>query len=213
MIELKDLTIQKGNTSILKKLNLKFQCGKSYALIGKSGCGKSTLLNAIAGLEKMGKQHIYFNGQEERFKSNFYREKLGYLFQNYGLIDNMTVNENLKIGLAYKKISKKEKEQLKIRYLEQFGLYDSLKRKVHMLSGGEQQRVALIRMILKDPTIILADEPTGALDPKTGQLIIQTLFNLVDENKVLILATHDMAIANRCDVVIDLEQFKNVVSM
>ncbi|MGZ1874903.1 ABC transporter ATP-binding protein [Staphylococcus argenteus] len=213
MIELKDLTIQKGNTSILKKLNLKFQCGKSYALIGKSGCGKSTLLNAIAGLEKMGKQHIYFNGQEERFKSNFYREKLGYLFQNYGLIDNMTVNENLEIGLAYKKISKKEKEQLKIRYLEQFGLYDSLKRKVHMLSGGEQQRVALIRMILKDPTIILADEPTGALDPKTGQLIIQTLFNLVDENKVLILATHDMAIANQCDVVIDLEQFKNVVSM
>ncbi|CDR20217.1 ABC transporter ATP-binding protein [Staphylococcus argenteus] len=213
MIELKDLTIQKGNTSILKKLNLKFQCGKSYALIGKSGCGKSTLLNVIAGLEKMGKQHIYFNGQEERFKSNFYREKLGYLFQNYGLIDNMTVNENLEIGLAYKKISKKEKEQLKIRYLEQFGLYDSLKRKVHTLSGGEQQRVALIRMILKDPTIILADEPTGALDPKTGQLIIQTLFNLVDENKVLILATHDMAIANRCDVVIDLEQFKNVVSM
>ncbi len=68
-------------------------------------------------------------------------------------------------------------------------------------------------MILKDPTIILADEPTGALDPKTGQLIIQTLFNLVDENKVLILATHDMAIANQCDVVIDLEQFKNVVSM
>ena len=77
----------------------------------------------------------------------------------------------------------------------------------------ENNNVALIRMILKDPTIILADEPTGALDPKTGQLIIQTLFNLVDENKVLILATHDMAIANQCDVVIDLEQFKNVVSM
>ncbi len=117
MIELKDLTIQKGNTHILKKLNLKFQCGKSYALIGKSGCGKSTLLNTIAGLEKMGKQHVYFNGQLERFKSNFYRDKLGYLFQNYGLIDNLTVNENLDIGLAYKKISKKEKEQLKIRYI------------------------------------------------------------------------------------------------
>ncbi|HDA0381809.1 TPA: ATP-binding cassette domain-containing protein, partial [Staphylococcus aureus] len=81
MIELKDLTIQKGNTHILKKLNLKFQCGKSYALIGKSGCGKSTLLNTIAGLEKTGKQYVYFNGQLEQFKSNFYRDKLGYLFQ------------------------------------------------------------------------------------------------------------------------------------
>ncbi|MGR3845053.1 ATP-binding cassette domain-containing protein, partial [Staphylococcus aureus] len=76
MIELKDLTIQKGNTHILKKLNLKFQCGKSYALIGKSGCGKSTLLNTIAGLEKTGKQYVYFNGQLEQFKSNFYRDKL-----------------------------------------------------------------------------------------------------------------------------------------
>lgn len=171
MIELKDLTIQKGNTHILKKLNLKFQCGKSYALIGKSGCGKSTLLNTIAGLEKTGKQYVYFNGQLEQFKSNFYRDKLGYLFQNYGLIDNLTVNENLDIGLAYKKISKKEKEQIKIRYIEQFGLSNSLKRKVHTLSGGEQQRVALIRMMLKDPIVMLADEPTGALDPKTGQMI------------------------------------------
>lgn len=213
MIELKDLTIQKGNTHILKKLNLKFQCGKSYALIGKSGCGKSTLLNTIAGLEKTGKQYVYFNGQLEQFKSNFYRDKLGYLFQNYGLIDNLTVNENLDIGLAYKKISKKEKEQIKIRYIEQFGLSNSLKRKVHTLSGGEQQRVALIRMMLKDPIVMLADEPTGALDPKTGQMIIQSLFGLVDKNKVLILATHDMAIANQCDEIIDLEQYRKVASM
>ncbi|MDN8785295.1 ATP-binding cassette domain-containing protein, partial [Staphylococcus aureus] len=77
------------------------------------------------------------------------RYKLGYLFKNYGLIDNLTVNENLDIGLEYKKISKKEKEQLKIRYIEQFGLSNSIKRKVHTLSGGEQQRVALIRMMLK----------------------------------------------------------------
>ncbi|WP_246879275.1 ATP-binding cassette domain-containing protein, partial [Staphylococcus aureus] len=139
--------------------------------------------------------------------------KLGYLFQNYGLIDNLTVNENLDIGLAYKKISKKEKEQIKIRYIEQFGLSNSLKRKVHTLSGGEQQRVALIRMMLKDPIVMLADEPTGALDPKTGQMIIQSLFGLVDENKVLILATHDMAIANQCDEIIDLEQYRKVASM
>ncbi|HCT1258867.1 TPA: ATP-binding cassette domain-containing protein, partial [Staphylococcus aureus] len=109
--------------------------------------------------------------------------------------------------------SKKEKEQLKIRYIEQFGLSNSLKRKVHTLSGGEQQRVALIRMMLKDPIVMLADEPTGALDPKTGQMIIQSLFDLVDENKVLILATHDMAIANQCDEIIDLEQYRKVASM
>lgn len=125
----------------------------------------------------------------------------------------MTVNENLDIGLAYKKISKKEKEQIKIRYIEQFGLSNSLKRKVHTLSGGEQQRVALIRMMLKDPIVMLADEPTGALDPKTGQMIIQSLFGLVDENKVLILATHDMAIANQCDEIIDLEQYRKVAYM
>mgnify|MGYP002718488632 FL=1 len=101
-------------------------------------------------------------------------------------------------------MSKKEKEALKLKYLNQFSLTNNRKRKIYTLSGGEQQRVALIRMILKEPSIILADEPTGALDSKTGQAIINTLLNLVDKDKVLIIATHNMNIASQCDEVIDL---------
>lgn len=203
-IQLNHLSIRKDNYQLFEDVNLTFEYGKSYALIGTSGCGKSTLLNTIAGIEKVGKEQILFNGQVQKFNAKFYREQLGYLFQNYGLVEILSIDENLDIGLAYKKLSKKEKEILKLKYLSQFGLTKDKKRKVHTLSGGEQQRVALIRLMLKEPTIILADEPTGALDPETGKLIMQLLLNLVDEHNILIMATHDMNIAKQCDEVIDL---------
>lgn len=203
-IQLNHLSIRKDNYQLFEDVNLTFEYGKSYALIGTSGCGKSTLLNTIAGIEKVGKEQILFNGQVQKFNAKFYREQLGYLFQNYGLVEILSIDENLDIGLAYKKLSKKEKEILKLKYLSQFGLTKDKKRKVHTLSGGEQQRVALIRLMLKEPTIILADEPTGALDPETGKLIMQLLLHLVDEHNILIMATHDMNIAKQCDEVIDL---------
>lgn len=203
-IQLNHLSIHKDNYHIFEDINLTLEYGKSYALIGTSGCGKSTLLNTIAGIDKVDKEQIVFDGQIQKFNAKFYREQLGYLFQNYGLVDNLSIDENLDIGLAYKKLSKREKEALKSKYLSQFGLTENKKRKVHTLSGGEQQRVALIRLMLKEPSIILADEPTGALDPETGKLIIQLLLNLVDKNNILIMATHDMNIASQCDEVIDL---------
>jgi len=203
-IRINQLSISKGNHHIFDGVDLTFEYGKSYALIGASGCGKLTLLNAIAGIEKVDKEQIIFDGQVPKFNAKFYREQLGYLFQNYGLVENLSIDGNLDIGLTYKKMSKKEKEALKLKYLNQFSLTNNRKRKIYTLSGGEQQRVALIRMILKEPSIILADEPTGALDSKTGQAIINTLLNLVDKDKVLIIATHNMNIASQCDEVIDL---------
>ena len=203
-IRINQLSISKGNHHIFDGVDLTFEYGKSYALIGASGCGKSTLLNAIAGIEKVDKEQIIFDGQVPKFNAKFYREQLGYLFQNYGLVENLSIDGNLDIGLTYKKMSKKEKEALKLKYLNQFSLTNNRERKIYTLSGGEQQRVALIRMILKEPSIILADEPTGALDSKTGQAIINTLLNLVDKDKVLIIATHNMNIASQCDEVIDL---------
>ncbi|MBO1198884.1 ATP-binding cassette domain-containing protein [Staphylococcus simiae] len=210
MIELQDITLNKDDKTIFNHLNIKFDKGKSYALIGKSGSGKSTLLNLIAGLEKNKKHQIMIDGKLQKFNHQFYKNDLGYLFQNYGLIDNLSIDANLDLGLAFKKISRQQKKALKLKYLKEFGLTADSKRKVHTLSGGEQQRVALIRLILKDPAIILADEPTGSLDQQTGLQIMDALFSMLTKDKVLIMATHDMTLAERCDEIIDIEKYKKI---
>lgn len=205
MIELKDISIKKSDKVIFNHMNTTFEFGKSYALIGQSGSGKSTLLNILAGIEKIKPEQLLINGQPQKFNRQFYRDKLGYLFQNYGLVDQLSIDDNLDIGLKFKKISKADKNELKEQYLQKFQLTNDKKRKVHTLSGGEQQRIALIRLIMKDPVIILADEPTGSLDPATGQKILNALLEMITDDKVLIMATHDMAIAQQCDVIINIQ--------
>ena len=148
MIKLENLNVTKDRQQIFKDLNMEFERGKSYALIGKSGSGKSTLLNIIAGLERS-KNIIFILKEKERFRTSFYRYKLGYLFQNYGLIETQSIDDNLEIGLKFHHLSKKEKKELKAFYLKEFEITEDLKRKIHTLSGGEQQRIALIRLILK----------------------------------------------------------------
>ncbi|MEX0379957.1 ATP-binding cassette domain-containing protein [Leuconostoc sp. MS02] len=199
MINIQSLSKKFKDKVIYENINLRFEPNKSYALIGRSGSGKTTLLNAIGRLERPNNGEITINDEDiwKIKEKTFFKKYLGYVFQNYALIDNQTVWQNLKIVNKDNQIIKQA--------LEQVGLDTSyLKLKIYQLSGGQAQRVAIARMILKEKKIILADEPTGALDGKTGEEIIDILLNLVSEDTYVIIATHDPKVYSRVDVVIDV---------
>ena len=210
MIELQHIWKQFGSRIIFSDLNLNFQSGIVYALIGDSGCGKTTLLNMLAKLETFDKGEIVYKGKSLTSLKNeeFYRNELGYLFQNFGLLESQTIQENLELGLIGKKQNKKqEKERLLLQALQAVRLdYLSLNQKIYELSGGEAQRVALAKIILKDPPLILADEPTASLDPKNSKEIMEILLELRNANRTIIIATHNPSIWKMADQVIHLSQ-------
>ena len=207
MIKIEHLEKSFGERTVFQDTNLQFAAGKVYALIGNSGCGKTTLLNILAKLEPYDKGSISYRGQElKQIKSHhFFKNELGYLFQNFGLLENETVAANLELGLIGQKLTKQEKKQREEEVLEKVGLdYLTLDRKIYELSGGEAQRVALAKVILKDPPLILADELTAALDPETSQEIMNLLLSLKKPDRLMILATHNPAIWEKADEVIRL---------
>lgn len=208
MIELQHIWKQFGSRIIFSDLNLNFQSGMVYALIGDSGCGKTTLLNMLGKLETFDKGEIVYKGKSLTSLKNeeFYRNELGYLFQNFGLIDNKTVSENLDLGLIGHKLDKQKKRETKEEVLDRVGLsYIQLDQKVYELSGGEAQRVALAKIILKDPPLILADELTAALDPETSQEIMDLLLTLKNKERLIIIATHNPTIWKQADQVVNLK--------
>ncbi|HET0538718.1 TPA: ATP-binding cassette domain-containing protein [Streptococcus pneumoniae] len=189
-----------GSKKIFTDLNLIFESGKSYALIGGSGSGKSTLLNIIGRLEKIDSGNVLVDKQDiwKIKERTFFKNTVGYVFQNYSLIDNKTVYDNLSL------ITKDKKTITDV--LEKVGLSsDYLHQKIYELSGGQAQRVAIARMLMKPRKIILADEPTGALDGEIGKEIIRLLLNETAEDKYVIIATHDPAVYNEVDVIIDMK--------
>ena len=210
MIELQHIWKQFGSRIIFSDLNLNFQSGMVYALIGDSGCGKTTLLNMLAKLETFDKGEIIYKGKSLTSLKNdeFYRNELGYLFQNFGLLESQTIRENLELGMIGKKKNKKhEKERLLLQALQAVRLdYLSLNQKIYELSGGEAQRVALAKIILKNPPLILADEPTASLDPKNSKEIMEILLELRNANRTIIIATHNPSIWKMADQVIHLSQ-------
>lgn len=210
MIELQHIWKQFGSRIIFSDLNLNFQSGMVYALIGDSGCGKTTLLNMLAKLETFDKGEIIYKGKSLTSLKNeeFYRNELGYLFQNFGLLESQTIRENLDLELIGKKQNKKqEKERLLLQALQAVRLdYLSLNQKIYELSGGDAQRVALAKIILKNPPLILADEPTASLDPKNSKEIMEILLELRNANRTIIIATHNPSIWKMADQVIHLSQ-------
>lgn len=207
MIKIEHLAKSFGERTVFQDINLQFAAGKVYALIGNSGCGKTTLLNILAKLEPYDKGSISYQGQElKQIKSHhFFKNELGYLFQNFGLLENETVAANLELGLIGQKSTKQEKKQREEEVLEKVGLdYLTLDQKIYELSGGEAQRVALAKVILKDPPLILADELTAALDPETSQEIMNLLLSLKKPDRLMIIATHNPAIWEKADEVIRL---------
>ncbi|WP_148888976.1 ABC transporter ATP-binding protein [Streptococcus cristatus] len=207
MIKIEHLAKSFGERTVFKDINLQFAAGKVYALIGNSGCGKTTLLNILAKLEPYDKGSISYRGQElKQIRSHhFFKNELGYLFQSFGLLENETVAANLELGLIGQKLIKQEKKQREEEVLEKVGLdYLTLDQKIYELSGGEAQRIALAKVILKDPPLILADELTAALDPETSQEIMNLLLSLKKPDRLMIIATHNPAIWEKTDEVIRL---------
>lgn len=199
-IDLLNVSKSFGSKKIFTDLNLIFESGKSYALIGGSGSGKSTLLNIIGRLEKIDSGNVLVDKQDiwKIKERTFFKNTVGYVFQNYSLIDNKTVYDNLSL------ITKDKKTVTDV--LEKVGLSsDYLHQKIYELSGGQAQRVAIARMLMKPRKIILADEPTGALDGEIGKEIIRLLLNETTEDKYVIIATHDPAVYNEVDVIIDMK--------
>ncbi|WP_053942415.1 ATP-binding cassette domain-containing protein [Kallipyga gabonensis] len=207
MIELLKVEKRYGDHLIFQDFSFRFEAGKIYALIGRSGSGKTTLLNMMAKLEPWNGGDIIYKGKAltEYKEQAFFRHELGYLFQNLGLIENESVAANLDLGFVGRRMSVEEKKQAFHEVLEKVGLsYLPLDRKIYTLSGGEAQRVSVGKLMLKKPSLLLADEPTASLDPATADEVLQLVFQLRDPKRLIIIATHNPNIWNRCDEVISL---------
>ncbi|MGB4498336.1 MAG: ATP-binding cassette domain-containing protein [Methylococcaceae bacterium] len=198
-----------GELQILKNVSLKIEQGESLAIVGTSGSGKSTLLGLLAGLDAPSEGSVFLNGQnltamDEDGRAKIRNQLVGFVFQSFQLIASLTALENvmLPLELAGDKQAKTKASAL----LERVGLAHRVSHTPIKLSGGEQQRVALARAFVTQPAILFADEPTGNLDSKTGNHIIELLFELNHEQKTtLVLVTHDKELANRCNRKITLE--------
>lgn len=206
MIRLEKVSKQFGERLLFSDISIEFKAGKTYALIGLSGSGKTTLLNMLAKLESYEGQIIYRGKNLKQYKtSDFFRKELGYLFQNFGLLENQTIDENLRLGLIGQKLKKDERQKRELEALKNVGLdYLDLGKRIFELSGGEAQRVALAKIILKNPPLILADEPTAALDPETSKDIMTRLIALKNAHRVIVIATHNPIIWEMADEVISI---------
>lgn len=207
MLEVQNLVKAFDGRRIFDRVQVGFEPGKSYALVGASGSGKTTLLNILAYLEPFESGQVLYDGKSltEVKSQHYFRDHMGYVFQNFGLIESQSVKDNLDLGFVGKKLSKSEKISRQKRALEQVNLgYLDLKQKVFTLSGGEAQRVAIAKLILKNPPLILADEPTAALDETNGKEVIQMILSLLSEDRTIIIATHDPLVWEQVDEVIDV---------
>lgn len=206
MIEIKDITKiynpnSKNEFVALKNINFKVNSGEIFALNGKSGSGKSTLLSLICGLDKPSSGEIIIENESItklsiKFMSEFRRKNIGIIFQNFNLIPTLSVFDNVLLPVLPSGV--KEKKEFANELLQKFEIFDKKTQKVKDLSGGEMQRVALIRALINNPKIILADEPTANLDSKMTEKLLEFFEILKNENKTIIIATHDLSVINSC---------------
>ncbi len=184
-------------TPVLKGLDLTINEGDFIMIMGKSGSGKTTLMNIIGFLDRITTGTYQFKDEDvsslnENKKSDYRNENFGFIFQQFFLIQSLNVQQNVELPMVYKgvKNSKEKKEKAK-EFLEMVGIGHKIKEKTTELSGGEQQRVAIARALVNNPLLIMADEPTGALDSETGKVIMDTLKQLNEQGKTIVMVTHD----------------------
>ena len=209
-VEIKDLykSYEDGKIRALNGINLTIADGEFVSIIGPSGSGKSTLLNMLGALDVPDSGSITVAGEDLKSskKLNEFRgEKIGFIFQLHNLIPNISVRENVEIPMFTQKMSSSEMKNHALKLLDDVGLKDKADILPSKLSGGERQRVAIARALANNPSIILADEPTGSLDSKTSSKILKQLIDLhEDKNVTLIIVTHDMDVAKLADRVIEV---------
>ena len=205
-----------GGRKIIAVDNVSFSIntGECVAIMGPSGSGKTTLLSLIGALSSPNQGEILIDGIDitkltEDQRADIRRDKIGFIFQLFNLIPTLTAVENVVIPMIAKKINKKRRREKALQLLKLVGLEERANHLPNQLSGGEMQRVAIARALANDPLIILADEPTGNLDSKTGVMVIELLISLVKKrNGILIVATHDPLISGKLDYVIRLRDGK-----
>ena len=213
MIEIKDLhkSYQMGSNSlhVLKGINFSVEAGELVAIMGSSGSGKSTLLNILGMLDEANEGSYVLDGVPiknlNETKAAQYRNKfLGFVFQSFNLINYKTAAENVALPLYYQRMPRKERQEKAIKYLEQVGLKDWATHLPSELSGGQKQRVASARAMAAEPKVLLADEPTGALDSKTSYEVMDLIQKINDAGNTILVVTHEPDIADMCKRIVHL---------
>ena len=185
---------------VLKDINLQIRQGEYLSILGPSGSGKSTLMNIIGCLDTPTKGSYILHGRQvddmnEKDLARLRSKEIGFVFQNSQLLPRLTAQQNVELPLIYADVSTRERKRRAKEMLDRVGLSDRMGHYPNQLSGGQQQRVAIARALVGNPSILLADEPTGALDQKTGKQVMQLFQSLNDEGRTVIMITHDMKVA------------------
>jgi ABC-type lipoprotein export system ATPase subunit len=207
----KEYIAHDNKITIFNDLNLEFEYGKLYGIIGHSGCGKSTLIKMIGLIENLSGGEITIDGVDtsaldDKELALLRNKKLGFVFQDYLLDDSLNVIDNVLLPVyADKNINESEKREYAKKLLEKYKLDGRIKHYTLELSGGEQQRVSICRALINNPNIILADEPTGNLDKKTEKIILDDLKELSKEGKCVLIVSHSDVIKDYADEIVDLE--------
>lgn len=214
MISIRDLNksyiMGKNKLHVLKGINLEIAEGEFVAIMGSSGSGKSTLLNIIGMLDEHDTgiyelDNVRIEKLNETKAANYRNKFLGFIFQSYNLIGFKNVLENVALPLYYQKVKRSDRNKIALSYLERVGLEPWANHMPNELSGGQKQRVAIARALAAKPKLLLADEPTGALDTTTSQEVMHLIQEINDEGKTIVMVTHEDDIANMCKRIVRLK--------
>jgi putative ABC transport system ATP-binding protein len=206
----KNFTSDAGVTSAIKDVNLSINAGEYLSIAGPSGCGKSTLLSILGLLETSSSGEYLLNRHQVHDLDVYQRaeirnKEIGFIFQAFNLIGDLTVLENVALPLSYRKMKKSQRNEIAMNLLEKVNMADRAKYYPAQLSGGQQQRIAVARSLVVDPSILLADEPTGNLDSANAGAIMDLFDQLHDEGRTICMVTHDARFAERSQRVVHLE--------
>ncbi|WP_203857139.1 ABC transporter ATP-binding protein [Plantactinospora mayteni] len=203
VVRLTDVRKEYGDTTALAGVSLEIRAGEAVAVMGPSGCGKSTMLNMVAGLDRPTSGEVVVHGDDlgrldETGRALFRRRRIGMIFQFFNLLDDLPALDNVALAAQLVGVPARQARRRALELLDELGIVDRRNIYPAALSGGERQRVAVARALMNRPALLLADEPTGALDSSAGEQVMDLLLDLNQIGQTLLLVTHDERLAHRC---------------